>query len=111
MDWSIYDISYTQQIIVCALYNRKLYGLAIRNHIKKASNNVIIIEPGSLYPALKRLEKMGIVKACWGDEILSERKGARRRYYTLTYEGERMFNEINDFFYRLQNLDSGLEPT
>lgn len=99
---SLYDISYTEQIIIYALYRRELYGLAIRDHVKQASNGVITLQYGSLYPALEKLERKCLVTSRWGENKPDERRGARRRYYTLTAEGEKMFSEITDFFYRLQ---------
>lgn len=102
-EFSLYDISMNEQIIIRTLYRRELYGLAIQEHIKKASNNEIDLNPGSLYPALRRLEKKGLVKCRWGEQIPKARRGARRKYYALTCEGEKMFREIENFVDRLRN--------
>lgn len=99
---SLYHISWNDQIIIRTLYRRELYGLAIREHIKEASNNEIDLKPGSLYPALKELERKGLVKCWWGEQKPKERRGARRKYYVLTCEGEKIFRELENFIDRLQ---------
>jgi PadR family transcriptional regulator, regulatory protein PadR len=59
------------------------YGLgqAIRAH----SGDVLRVDAGSLYPALHRLERQGLVRAQWG---ISEKK-QRTRVYRLTAKGRR----------------------
>ncbi|MBD2166849.1 helix-turn-helix transcriptional regulator [Calothrix membranacea FACHB-236] len=108
---SLYDISYTEQLIICALYQRELYGLAIQDHVKRSSNNEIKIEAGSLYPALAKLERKGLVNSRWGENRPNERRGARRKYYTLTSKGITMSDEIFEFLNRLRNCYPLLDPT
>jgi transcriptional regulator len=57
------------------------YGILLR--IQRASNDVIAIEQGALYPALARLELQGLVQSEWG---LSD-NNRRAKYYTLTAAG------------------------
>jgi len=59
------------------------YGIARRIH--EASEEVLTVEEGSLYPALHRLEKRGLIRAEW------RRSDANRRakYYSLTADGRR----------------------
>ena len=61
------------------------HGYEIAQHIKQASEEVLRIETGSLYPALHRLEAKGWITAEWD---LSE-KGKRARYYRLTPGGRK----------------------
>ncbi|MUG92793.1 PadR family transcriptional regulator [Scytonema sp. UIC 10036] len=92
-----------------ALYRKELYGLQIIKIIECASCNTRKVGYGSLYPALDNLENKGLVQSRWGDDKPQERHGARRKYYTLTHEGERIFTEINDFHRNLQSQDLPLE--
>lgn len=60
-----------------------LHGFAILDWIREATDDVLIVEDGALYPALRRMEKRGWVESRWG---VSE-KGRRARYYELTGVG------------------------
>ena len=61
------------------------HGHAIAKHIQRASEDLLQVETGSLYPALHRLEAKGWIGASWE---LSE-KGKRARYYRLTALGRK----------------------
>ena len=72
----------------------KLHGYEIAETIQSWSNEVLLIEEGSLYPALQRMLIKGWVTAEWGVTA-----GNRRaRYYTLTNEGKkRLAIEVSQF--------------
>lgn len=72
-------------IILNLLADKKsMYGYQIAQEVKEASDSRILLKEGSLYPALHKLEKEGLVK------IREEHIGKRvRRYYSLTPEGEK----------------------
>jgi len=59
------------------------HGYAVARWIEQATDDVLRIEEGSLYPALHRLETRGWISAEWG---LSE-NNRRAKYYTLTAKG------------------------
>jgi transcriptional regulator len=59
------------------------HGYGIAQHIQQASNDVLQVEEGSLYPALRRLEDRGWVHSEWG---LSE-NNRRARFYTISAAG------------------------
>jgi PadR family transcriptional regulator PadR len=59
------------------------HGHAIAKHIQRASEDLLQVETGSLYPALYRLEAKGWIAASWE---LSD-KGKRARYYRITAKG------------------------
>jgi transcriptional regulator len=61
------------------------HGHAIAKHIRQTSEDLLLVETGSLYPALHRLEAKGWISAEW---MLSD-KGKRARYYRLTASGRR----------------------
>jgi len=64
---------------------RRLHGYAIMTAIKESSNGVLRVEEGSLYPALRRMEETGWLRAEW-----IEREGGRRaRVYEITALGRK----------------------
>ena len=63
------------------------HGFGIAEWIEAVSSSEILIEEGTLYPALHRLEKKGYLEAEWG---LSE-KNRKAKYYELTAAGRRQF--------------------
>jgi PadR family transcriptional regulator PadR len=68
------------------------HGYGISQSIRSASNDVLQVETGSLYPALHRLERNGLVKSVWKQ---SENK-QRAKYYSLTAVGrKRLASEHN----------------
>ena len=60
------------------------HGLQIAQDIERRSDDVILIEQGSLYPALHRLEERGWITSSWG---ISE-TNRRARFYQLTRKGK-----------------------
>ena len=65
------------------------HGQAIARAIQNQSDNVLIVDHGSLYPALQRLEGRDWISAEWG---VSE-NNRRARYYTLTKLGRKQLVE------------------
>ena len=81
-------------LILYTLTLGALHGYAIAQHIEKVSDSVLQVEPGSLYPALKRLQRQGWLTSKWGQTPT----GRRARYYTITASGRKQLgDEINDF--------------
>lgn len=61
------------------------HGYAIARFIEDTTGDAVLIEDGSLYPALYRLERKGLVEAEWGTSDL----GRRAKLYRLTAEGRK----------------------
>ena len=61
------------------------HGYNISQAIRAASNDVLRVETGSLYPALHRLEKRRLVRAEWKTSVNNQ----RAKYYRLTPAGRR----------------------
>ena len=61
------------------------HGQAIARAIQRESDNVLIVDHGSLYPALQRLERRGWIDAKWGTSA----NNRRARFYTLTRGGRK----------------------
>lgn len=72
-------------LVLQALRDDPLHGLAISRRIEDASGDVLSIGEGALYPALHRMERDGLVEGSWG---VSEKK-RRAKFYRLTDRGRR----------------------
>lgn len=66
-----------------------LHGYGIAKAIGSSSNDVLDIEFGSLYPALKRLELKGWIDSKWE----TSEHNRRAKYYRLTAEGKKQLRE------------------
>ena len=70
-------------LILKALLAGPAHGYGVARWIEQTTGDVLRIEEGSLYPALRRLEDQGRVESEWG---LSE-NNRRAKFYTITSEG------------------------
>lgn len=76
-------------LLLGLLGEREMYGYEVVAELRARSTAVIDLPEGTVYPALRRLERDGLVRARWVDV-----DGApRRRYYALTTAGERALAE------------------
>jgi PadR family transcriptional regulator PadR len=71
-------------LILRTLAWEPMHGWAIANRIEQVSGKVLLVQQGSLYPALHRLEEQGLVSASWGE---SENK-RKAKFYALTDTGK-----------------------
>lgn len=79
-----------------------LHGYGMVQHIQHASNDLLRVEEGSLYPALRRMEQSGWISSAW---IQSE--GQRRaKYYRLTATGRKRLTAAEEEF---ENLSKGIQ--
>ena len=76
-------------LILKALVWGALHGYAITNLIRRQTDDALLVEEGTLYPALWRLENKGLIEGEWG---LSE-NNRKARFYRLTTEGRRHLRE------------------
>lgn len=72
-------------LILKSLIWGSLHGYAITGFIRRQSDDALLVEEGTLYPALWRLESKGFVESEWG---LSD-NNRKAKYYSLTTEGRR----------------------
>jgi PadR family transcriptional regulator PadR len=74
-----------------------MHGWAIAGRIRQLSNDVLLVQQGSLYPALQRLEHQGWIGAKWG---VSDQK-RRAKYYALTRAGRKQLEKETASWERL----------
>ncbi|HKD45089.1 MAG TPA: PadR family transcriptional regulator [Candidatus Angelobacter sp.] len=95
-------------LILQTLARGPLHGYGIALSIKRASDEVLTVEEGSLYPALQRLLLQGAVKAEWRKTDTNR----RARYYTLTAAGRKQLGiERSEFDQVIAAIGRVLEST
>jgi PadR family transcriptional regulator, regulatory protein PadR len=85
-----------------------MHGWGISQRIQQTSQGVLEVNQGSLYPALQRLEKSGLVASDWG----TTDNNRRARYYRLTAAGRRALGDELESWKRFAaGLDAVLRST
>jgi PadR family transcriptional regulator PadR len=84
-------------LILKALMLEPMHGWAIARRIRQLSNEILLVQQGSLYPALQRLEHQGWITAKWG---VSE-QNRRAKFNTLTRAGRRQLEKETALWERL----------
>lgn len=72
-------------LILKALGTGELHGLAISRRIEQITQGTFSVKPGSLFPALHRMEEAGWLSSKWGESETNR----RAKYYELTKSGQR----------------------
>jgi len=79
-------------LILKTLALQPLHGLGISNRIDQMTEGVFQVKPGSLFPALHRLEEDGYIRGEWGES----ENNRRAKYYELTAAGRRQLGAEKD---------------
>ena len=72
-------------LILRTLLFGPLHGHGIAKHIQRTSDDVLQVDHGSLYPALRRLEESGCIDSKWE----TTERGREMRFYRLTAKGRK----------------------
>jgi transcriptional regulator len=73
------------------------HGWAISERVQQMSSDALRIQQGSLYPALHRLERRGLIKARWG----TSENNRRAKYYELSKTGRQQLEVEKDAWAKL----------
>ena len=84
-------------LILTTLGLEPLHGLGISRRIRQVTRGAFDVKPGSLFPALHRLEEKGWLRSEWGES--ENRRNAK--YYTLTRAGRRQLEVETDQWRRV----------
>jgi PadR family transcriptional regulator, regulatory protein PadR len=96
-----------EMMILQSLRRQPMHGYALVQHIKQRSNDLLQVEEGSLYPALQRMLKAGLIKGEW--EISASNR--RVRTYRITAAGIRhLEREVSSFEQMLKGINLVLSP-
>jgi PadR family transcriptional regulator PadR len=77
-------------LVLKALQLEPMHGWGITERIEQWSESVLQLGQGTLYPALYRLERQGLIKSEWQTTA----NNRQARYYTLTARGRRHLDEV-----------------
>ena len=83
-------------LILKALELEAMHGIGVANRIEQVTRGAFVVKPGSLFPALRRLEQQGWVSGEWGPS----ENNRRARFYTLTKSGRAQLAEEKRNWYR-----------
>ena len=76
-------------LILKTLTLQPMHGLGVSRRIEQVTDGVFQVQPGSLFPALHRLEQEGWIRGAWGES----ENNRRAKYYELTGAGRRRLGE------------------
>jgi transcriptional regulator len=77
-----------------------LHGYGVLLRIQQISGETLVIQQGSLYPALYRLEHQGLIASVWGES----ENNRKAKYYYLTVAGRERLNEETDKWNRMASI-------
>lgn len=75
-------------LVLKALSTGELHGLGVSRRIEQITGGTFQVKPGSLFPALHRMEESGWLKSFWGDS----ENNRRAKFYRLTKAGEQQLS-------------------
>jgi transcriptional regulator len=84
-------------LILKVLTLEPMHGLGISRRIAQVTGGTFDVKPGSLFPALHRMEQAGWLSAEWGES----ENNRRAKFYRLTTAGRRQFKEETNQWARI----------
>ena len=94
-------------LILKAVSLGPLHGYGVLLRIQQISGEELVIQQGSLYPALYRLEHQGAITSEWGDS----ENNRRAKYYRLTAAGRKRLEAETDKWNRMAGVIAGILRT
>ncbi len=89
-----------EMLILKAVSLGRLHGYGVLLRIQQLSNEQLVIQQGSLYPALYRLEHNGAITSEWGES----ENNRRAKYYSLTPTGRRQLDDETERWSRMARM-------
>src|SRR5688500_1434054 len=84
-------------LILKALSTGELHGLGVSRRVEQITGGTFVVQPGSLFPALHRLEESGWLSSRWE----ASENNRRAKYYALTKAGRRQLGEAKEQWNRV----------
>ena len=84
-------------LVLKALTLEPLHGLGVSRRIEQITKGAFQVKPGSLFPALHRMEEAGWLKSSWGES----ENNRRAKYYRLTRAGQRQLEAETEVWQRV----------
>jgi transcriptional regulator len=90
-------------LILKALALSELHGLAVSRRIEQITRGTFDVKPGSLFPALHRMEEAGWLVSSWGES----ENNRRAKFYRLTKSGRRHLESETEHWRRVSDAITG----
>lgn len=84
-------------LVLKALALGELHGLGVSTRIEQITKGAFQVKPGSLFPALHRMEEAGWLESSWGES----ENNRRAKYYQLTKAGRRQLETETEDWQRI----------
>jgi transcriptional regulator len=84
-------------LVLKALALGPLHGLGVSHRIEQITRGAFQVKPGSLFPALHRMEEAGWLQSSWGES----ENNRRAKYYRLTRAGQRQLEAATEDWRRI----------
>jgi transcriptional regulator len=95
-------------LILQALVPGEMHGLGISRRIEQVTRGTFLVKPGSLFPALHRMEEAGWLVSSWGES----ENNRRAKFYRLTAAGRRQLETETNQWRRISvAIAAALEAT
>lgn len=94
-------------LILKAVSLGPLHGYGVLLRIQQMSGEELLIQQGSLYPALYRLEHQGAIGSEWGES----ENNRKAKYYRLTRQGRERLGEETERWQRMAGIINGILRT
>jgi len=95
-------------LILRALALEPMHGLGISRRIEQITQGTFQVKPGSLFPALHRMEEAGWLSAAWGES----ENNRKAKYYKMTPAGRRQLQTETEEWQRISfAIAAALEAT
>ena len=95
-------------LILKALALEEMHGLGISRRIEQVTRGTFVVKPGSLFPALHRMEDAGWLVSSWGES----ENNRKAKFYRLTAAGRRRLETETDQWRRISvAIAAALEAT
>ncbi len=90
-------------LLLAVIASGQTHGYAIAQALRSASDGDVDLKDGTIYPALRRLERHGLISSRWSPD-----EGRRRRSYALTAAGRRRLEQEKAEWARFERSMSGV---
>ena len=95
-------------LVLKALALGPLHGLGVSGRIEQITKGTFVVKPGSLFPALHRMEEAGWLESSWGES----ENNRRAKYYRLTKAGRHQLEAETEDWRRISvAITSALKAT
>jgi PadR family transcriptional regulator, regulatory protein PadR len=84
-------------LILKALSTGELHGLGVSRRIEQMTQGTFLVKPGSLFPALHRMEEAGWLSSFWGES----ENNRRAKFYRLTKAGKKQLETEKEEWSRI----------